>query len=71
MSLRSHALVRVLSLIGFGNFPSRIPAHHVDLLTGIIRNTSGKRKKKIISAMVGLKKNFFCGPVRDIPMGGG
>src|SRR3954467_12834639 len=35
MSSTRHAVMRGPSLTGFGNRPDLIPAHHVDLLTGI------------------------------------
>ena len=45
MSLLRHAEVRSDSFTGRGYFPQRIPPHQVDLLTGIISSTCGKRKK--------------------------
>lgn len=45
MSDSRHADVRCESLTGLGYLPLRIPIHHVDLETGILCKTPGRRKK--------------------------
>ena len=46
MSDSRHAVTRLLSLTGCGNFPSLTPAHQVLADTGIRRNTSVSRKRR-------------------------
>ena len=54
-----HAVTRVLSLTGCGNFPDLTPAHQTDLDTGYSRKTSVRRRKPSSSSR-------FCGGISVI-----
>lgn len=55
MSSTRHAVMRGPSFTGFGNRPSLMPAHHVDLLTGIGpfgAMIAGNRTKPVVGSSV-------------------